>query len=319
MRIVVMGCGRWGAFLASYAKGLGHEVMLYGRASSRDFMELKQSRENEYMRIPEGIALTCELEEAMAFGQMALVAIGAQSLREFSRSIAALDTRDKDFVLCMKGLENVTGKRLSQVFTEETGLSNRTAVWVGPGHVQDFARGIPNCMVVSSYHVEITRKIVREMTSNLIRFYYSKDIIGVETGAAAKNVIGIAAGMLDGLGYSCLKGALMARGAREISRLVQAMGGEEITVYGLSHLGDYEATLFSSYSRNRQFGEDLALGKGFHHLAEGVETASGLCILSERHGVELPISRSVHEIIHNRKDPKKALVDLFLRPIKYEF
>jgi glycerol-3-phosphate dehydrogenase (NAD(P)+) len=154
----------------------------------------------------------------------------------------------------MKGLESSSGKRLSQVFSEEVGKNVNVAVWLGPGHVQEYVNNIPNCMVIGSENVDITKKIVQELNSDLIRFYYGQDLIGNEMGAATKNVIGIAAGMLDGLNYSSLKGSLMARGTREISRLVSVMGGSDLTIYGLSHLGDYEATLFSMHSNNRKFG-----------------------------------------------------------------
>jgi len=219
----------------------------------------------------------------------------------------------------MKGIEANTGKRLSQVFSEEIGISSNIGIWVGPGHVQDFVREIPNCMVIGSDHIEVTKKIVESLNSSLIRFYYGQDLIGNEIGAAAKNVIGIAAGMLDGLCYSSLKGALMARGTREISRLVRAMGGNDTTIYGLSHLGDYEATLFSLHSHNRRFGQALITGEPFDKLAEGVSTVKALQYLGQKYEVELPICNAVYEMIFENADPKEKLIDLFLRPIKFEF
>ncbi len=219
----------------------------------------------------------------------------------------------------MKGIENTTGKRLSQVVHEEIGPTANVAVWLGPGHVQDFTKGIPNCMVIGSDDIETTKEIISNLNSELIRFYYGQDMIGNEIGAAAKNVIGIAAGMLDGLGYSSLKGALMARGTREISRLIKAMGGNELTAYGLTHLGDYEATLFSKHSQNRAYGECSITGEPFKKLAEGVPTAEALMRLSKKHDVELPICEAVKEIIDGKYNAKEALLNLFLRPIKYEF
>jgi glycerol-3-phosphate dehydrogenase (NAD(P)+) len=174
-------------------------------------------------------------------------------------------------------------------------------------------------MVISSENIEVTKKIVNTFNSDLIRFYYGQDIIGNEIGAASKNVMGIAAGMLDGLGYTSLKGALMARGTREMSRLVRAMGGNDITIYGLSHLGDYEATLFSTHSHNRRFGEAYVKGEKFGKLAEGVSTTQALMYLSKQYDVELPICNAVYDIIFNEKDPKETLLNLFLRPIKFEF
>ena len=143
-------------------------------------------------------------------------------------------------------------------------------------------------------------------------------MIGTEIGAAAKNVVGIAAGMLDGLNCSSLKGALMARGTAELSRLISALGGDKMTVYGLSHLGDYQATLFSDYSNNRRFGENFVAGKNFDKLAEGVETVAALMELSKITGVELPISRAVYNILYDKQDPKEQLTELFLRSTKSE-
>ena len=218
----------------------------------------------------------------------------------------------------MKGLEIGTGKRLTTVLGEAIGTDQQIAVWVGPGHVQDFIRGIPNCMVIAAKELKVTKELVDAFSSPLIRFYYGEDLIGTEIGAAAKNVIGLAAGMLDGFGYGSLKGALMARGTRELSRLIEKMGGDKMTVYGLSHLGDYEATLFSPHSNNRRFGEDLITGKPFTKLAEGVYTVEALMDLSRDFHVELPICATIYEIVHNHQDPKEQLTQLFLRSTKSE-
>jgi glycerol-3-phosphate dehydrogenase (NAD(P)+) len=130
--------------------------------------------------------------------------------------------------------------------------------------------------------------------------------------------MGLAAGMLDGLGYSSLKGALMARGTKELSRLIEKMGGDKMTVYGLSHLGDYEATLFSPYSNNRRFGEDFVKGKTFGKLAEGVYTVEALMDIAREYHLELPICALVYAIVHEHKEPKEELLKLFLRDTKTE-
>ena len=149
--------------------------------------------------------------------------------------------------------------------------------------------------------------------------YVGNDLIGTEIGAAAKNTIGIAAGMLDGLNLSSLKGALMSRGTREISRLIKAMGGNELSAYGLCHLGDYEATLFSKYSHNRRFGEMLVNGEKFDKLAEGVDTTKALVYLGQKYNVDLPICQTVYNVINGKTTAKNGLSDLFLRSIKTEF
>ena len=320
MNISVLGCGRWGSFHAWYADHIGHTVTLGGRKGSGHLAALMEQRKNEYLTLPESVKLTDDLREAVSAADIVVISISSQQLRAFCRDLAALglDLSGKRFVLCMKGLEIGTGKRLTTVFYEELGSAMRVAVWVGPGHVQDFVRGIPNCMVIAAREMKLTRELVDTFSSPLIRFYYGEDLLGTEIGAASKNVIGLAAGMLDGFGYSSLKGALMARGTHELSRLIEAMGGDRMTVYGLSHLGDYEATLFSSHSNNRRFGEDLITGKPFAKLAEGVYTVEALMDLSREFHVELPICATVYAIIHDHKDPKEQLTQLFLRATKSE-
>ena len=189
-------------------------------------------------------------------------------------SSQGLELKDRIFVLCMKGIEVGTGRRLSQIATDALDKStNRVAVWLGPGHVQEFAKGVPNCMVIDSSDDETKHTLISAFSSDLIRFYYGMDLIGNEIGAAAKNVIGIAAGMLDGLSLTTLKGALMSRGTREVARLISAMGGNELSAYGLCHLGDYEATVFSMHSQNRRYGESIIKGEPFGKLAEGYYAA----------------------------------------------
>lgn len=320
MNISVLGCGRWGTFLAWYANKVGHNVCIWGREGSSNLLQLKENRKNEYLSIPEEIKLTNSLEDAVSFADIIIISISAQQLRNLAKQLLLISkVQEKIFVLCMKGLEATSGKRLSQVFKEELGSSRNLAVWLGPGHVQDFVIDIPNCMVIGSENIEVTKTVVNAFNSDLIRFYYGQDLVGNEIGAATKNVMGIGAGMLDGLNYTSLKGALMARGTREISRLVRAMGGNDITIYGLSHLGDYEATLFSPFSNNRRFGEDFVGERKFTKLAEGVATIEALQNLSKQYDVELPICNALFQVIFNEKDAEKTLLDLFLRPVKFEF
>ena len=319
MRVSVLGCGRWGTFLAWYANHIGHEVLLWGREGSKKFAELEASRKNEYLVLPEAVMLTQSLPKALDFADRIILSISSQQLRSFGAQLLAQgNLTDKICILCMKGLEIGTGKRLSTVLAESIGADKQIAVWVGPGHVQDFTRGIPNCMVIGSQDPAVTEKLVEEFSSSLIRFYYGEDLLGIEIGAAAKNVIGIAAGMLDGLGCSSLKGALMARGTAELSRIIAALGGDPMTVYGLSHLGDYEATLFSPHSNNRRFGENWVKQVSSDKLAEGVYTVEALLDLSREAAVDLPICRAVYEIIVNHKDAREQLFALFLRPLKAE-
>jgi glycerol-3-phosphate dehydrogenase (NAD(P)+) len=251
--------------------------------------------------------------------EVIVISIASQGLRGFMSEIAALDLKNKIFVLCMKGIEIGTGKRLSQIAAENTDASNSVAVWIGPGHVQEFYAGIPNCMVIDSDNDEVKRLLVESFSGDLIRFYYGADLIGNEIGAAAKNVIGIDAGVLDGLELSTLKGALMSRGTREIARLIKAMGGNELSAYGLCHLGDYEATVFSKYSHNRQFGEAIVKGEKYDLLAEGYYTTKALVELADKYSVELPICKAVYNFLWDGADAAEEINGLFKRSLKQEF
>ncbi|HIX84783.1 MAG TPA: NAD(P)H-dependent glycerol-3-phosphate dehydrogenase [Candidatus Megamonas gallistercoris] len=319
MNISILGCGRWASFHAWYAHHIGHNVTVWGRKNSTTLQTLMTTHKNEYLTLPEDIHFTNDLNTALRFADTIIISISSQQLRNLAQQINETNIyQNKTFVLCMKGIEISSGKRLSEVLTEELTGSFDIGVWVGPGHVQDFLQGIPNCMVVSALNSSVSQKIIEIFSSDLIRFYYSKDLIGTEIGAAAKNVVGIAAGMLDGMHYTSLKGALMARGTYELSNLIKALGGNSMTVYGLSHLGDYEATLFSPYSNNRRFGEDFVQHKSFNKLAEGVFTMQALLKLAQKYHVELPICATINEIVINHKDPKQELFNLFMRPLKAE-
>lgn len=318
MNITVIGCGRWGSFIAWYLDKIGHTVSLYGRRESARMRALLETRTNGLVTMPETLTLTTDFHAA-ADSDIIVISVHSQGLRALMRELAPLNLQNKIFVLCMKGIEIETGMRLSEVCAAECDRSNRVAVWVGPGHVQEFAAGVPNCMVIDSDDEDAKRTLVESFSSELIRFYYGQDLIGSEIGAAAKNVIGIAAGMLDGLGLSTLKGALMARGTREIARLIDALDGSELSAYGLCHLGDYEATLFSPYSHNRMFGEKFVRQEPFDALAEGYYAVDALLRLGKTVGVDLPICSAVYNVLYRNEDPHDALNALFTRSIKNEF
>jgi glycerol-3-phosphate dehydrogenase (NAD(P)+) len=319
LKVTVIGCGRWGTFLGWYAHSIGHEVMIWARESSNNLKELINNRKNEYLQLDHDIKLSSSMKDAISFGDIIIISVSSQCLRDVCKQMDKYNLDNKIIILAMKGIENKTGLRLTQVVSEEIKQNIKLAVCVGPGHVQSFVKGIPNCMLISSSEIEVTKKIIESFNSDLIRLYIGQDLIGNEIGAAAKNVVGIAAGMLDGLNYSSLKGALIARGSREVSRLVRAMGGNELTIYGLSHIGDYEATLFSPYSNNRRFGEDFVRGKEFKKLAEGASTVKSLKLLSSMYNVDMPISDAIYSVLYDGADTKTVLKDLFIRSTKFEF
>lgn len=329
MKVSVLGCGRWGSFIAWYqATILKNEVISWGPEGEPSYEILLTQGKNEYVTLDKSICLTCDLKKAVESSDIIIISISSQGLRGFMKKVTQYNFKDKTFILCMKGIEESTGKRLSEVLIESGIDKDNIAVWVGPGHIQAFVNGIPNCMIIDSYSPELKVNIANSFKSNLIRFYYGNDIIGTEIGAAAKNVLGIAAGVLDGSGYVSLKGPLMARGAYEVGKLIKAMGGEFNSAYGLAHLGDYETTLFSEFSHNRKYGELMAHGTKFEKLAEGVMTAKAIKELGDKLGLELPITEAVYEacfLSHAFENGEGAencmqiILKLFERQTKSEF
>ena len=318
MKITVIGCGRWGSLITWYLDRIGHDVTLYGMASSPEMQRFLATRQNDLLSLPESVRLTTDISDVPK-AEAIIISIPSQALSGLMTELQPLKLHDKIIVLCMKGIEISTGRRLSEIATQALDPSCAVAVWLGPGHVQEFYQGNPSCMVIDSENEDVKRRLVDEFSSDLIRFYYGQDLIGNELGAAAKNVIGIAAGMLDGYHLGTLKGALMARGTREVARLIKAMGGNELSAYGLCHLGDYEATVFSPHSHNRAFGECFAKGEPYTALAEGYYTARAMMDLSAKYGVELPICRTVYNILYENADCRQALMELMTRPLKNEF
>lgn len=317
-KVSVLGCGRWGTFLAWYSSFCGNQTILWGREQSNNFNTLLSERKNEFLTLPPDVELSSDLSYALTNSDIIIISIKSQALRSLLEQIKKYDYLSKTFILCMKGIENNTNLRLSQVFYDVLGSSN-VVIWVGPGHVQSFIKGVPNCMVIDGENETLKQNMIDIFSSELIRFYIGCDLIGNEIGAAAKNVVGIAAGMLDGLKLTSLKGALMARAPREIARLIEAMGGNIVSAYGLAHLGDYEATLFSVNSNNRAYGEKYIIGGNFNKLAEGITTLDSLIALSQEKNIDMPISQCLYSIFYQNSSPQEALHKLFLRPIKQEF
>ena len=320
MKISVLGCGRWGSCIAWYLDKIGHDVLSCGLPDAPEFIQLKTHHCNDYLVFPETIEVSADLGYAVNRAEVIVISISSQYLRSYFQEIAQYALEGKTIVLCMKGVEATTGKRLSEIVGEFVDESKTpVAVWVGPGHPQDYVKGIPNCMVIDSNNREVKERLVNAFTSELIRFYIGKDLIGSEIGAAAKNVIGIAAGILDGLGYTSLKGGLMARGTQEIARLIEALGGNKMSAFGLCHLGDYEATLFSPWSHNRRYGEAFAKGQKFDKLAEGVMTSKALYKLGVEHNIDLPIVGAVYRALFEHASINDEIQQLFLRSVKDEF
>lgn len=316
--ISVVGCGRWGSMIAYYLHSLGEKVVLYEPANSPAMQAWQASRHGELLDLPDEIMLETDIAAALG-SEVIVVSVGSQYFRGLMQEIAGFQPQGKTFLLCMKGVETETGKRLSEIAEEYLDGSNVVAVWVGPGHVQDLVRGIPTCMVIDSNDDAVKKQLAQRFSSELIKMYYGTDLIGTEIGAAAKNVIGIGAGLLDGAEMSSLKGALISRGAREVALLIKALGGDEQSAYGLAHLGDYEATVFSEHSHNRAYGEAHARGQKFDKLAEGYYTAQALLGLAEKHNLHLPIIEAITNVIYHGRDVKEEIKRLFAAPPTSEF
>lgn len=319
-QISVIGCGRWGTFLGWYAANYcdTETVLLYNLPDSPTFKQLVKERKNEYLTLTDNMLLTPDIAEALK-NDFIIISIGCQNLRGLAKQINGYNVEGKTFLLAMKGLEEPSAEIPADVFLQEVKQKVHVATLGGPGHVEDYMKKVPSAAVIDSYEPETQDRVIKFMRSNLIRFYYGTDIIGNQVGAAMKNVIGLAAGILDGLGWQGLKGALMARGPVEVGRLIAFKGGNPLSVYGLAHLGDYEATLFSRNSHNRMFGELFAQGKPYDRLAEGVYTLKAVKAIADREHIDMPICQALYKAIYEKADIKETIGKLFERSLKKEF
>ena len=319
-QISVIGCGRWGTFLGWYManKTSVESVLLYGLDGAPSFEELKNERKNEYLVLSDNMVLTSDLARTLQ-NDFIIISINCQGLRGLAKQINTYNVEGKTFLLAMKGLEEPSAAILADVFLEEMTQHVHVATLGGPGHVEDYMKNVPSAAVIDSYEPETQDRVIKLMSSNLIRFYYGTDIIGNQVGAALKNVIGIAAGILDGLNWYGLKGALMTRAPIEVGRLIAHKGGNPNSVYGLAHLGDYEATLFSRNSHNRMFGELLAKGEAYNKSAEGVGTLKAVKAIADKEGLEMPICQALYKVVFENADIQSTIRGLFDRPLRKEF
>lgn len=313
LKVSVLGAGRWGSLLAWYNHKIGNKTISWNQSGDSRFETFVKTRKNDYLTMPEGVLFTSSLEKALESDYI-FISISAQALRSFLTKLSTYPIQNKIFVLCMKGIENETGKRLSQV-AQECGIKKeQIAVLAGPGHVQDLVAGKPNCMVISAYNLSLAEQLAKNLTSSLIKFYVNEDIVGLEIGAAAKNVLGIAAGALDGLGMSSLKGPLMTLGAKEVAAYIEKQGGKYITAFGLAHLGDFETTLFSPFSQNRLFGEALAHNQTYSKLAEGVMTTKAIYEHAQSQGLQLPIIHGIYQCLFENAPIMETIESLMQLP-----
>ncbi len=310
MKITVLGCGRWGSFLAWYFHNIGYEVLLWGRSTSEKFKVLSTMRENAYVKLSDEVVLSNSLSNALDFSDVIVIAIKEQSLRDLMKSVTTLNYCNKTFVLCMKGIENRTCKRLSEVAHEHVGKVAKIAIMIGPGQPSDIIKGIPTYMLIDSMDSSVSESLAERFNSDLINIKVGNDLIGNEIGSAVNKLVGIAGGILDELGFSSLKGPLMVAGTKEIAMLIESLGGKAVSAYGLCCLGDYQASLFSEYSNSVAFGRSLVKNECFQNHTPGAFTARTLIELVKKYNLNLPILLQISKIIIKQASPKDLLQEL---------
>jgi glycerol-3-phosphate dehydrogenase (NAD(P)+) len=331
MRISVLGAGSWGTALAILLQSNGHEVILweYKRGYAKT---LKKTHENKIylpkIKIPKEIEITNSLKEGCTGQHMIVLAIPSQFIRNVLKQIKNIDFNDTTLISVAKGIEQETLFTVSQIIKDEiSGLSERNiGVLSGPSHAEEVAQKIPTAVVSAAKSLETAEQIQAAFMTSYFRVYSSTDLIGVELGAALKNVIAIGAGMVDGAKFGDnTKAAIMTRGIAEISRIGIEMGARPETFSGLSGLGDLIVTCMSRYSRNRYVGEQIGAGKklkvvlkSMKMIAEGVATSKSAFELARKHNVETPIVDAVYNALFFDKDPKKVTYELMARDMRSE-
>ncbi len=317
LNICVLGDGGWGTTIAVHLAKKGHRIVLWG-AFPEYIQEIREKRENPKflpgVHIPENVFFETRAQIAVASSHIVFLASPSKFLRKTLQLLDPLACRSKIFVILAKGLEPGTSWVMSRVLEDELGKVT-FAVVSGPCIAVEVAREIPTAVAVASGSSRVRLTIRRLLESASFTLLETDDVVGVQLGGSVKNVIAIAAGILDGLGYgSNTKSVLLARGIAEIARLGRVLKAKQHTFLGLSGLGDLATTCFSIHSRNHQCGYDL--GKGMplksvlnrsEMVIEGVETAKAAYALSGKHKIHMPIVKSVYEILFQHRNPKTII------------
>ncbi len=327
MKISILGVGRWASCIAYCMDKKKYNVLMWERAhSDNSESTLFTTHRNQYVELSKRVTFTHDLEKAINYGDVIIISILSQQLDNLMQQIKQIkDYEHKHYCIAMKGVEASTGRRLSEILIDNGVKNTNIAVWVGPGHVQSFLSGQPTNMLISAYNNVYAKKLIASFNSaNFVDISHTNDIIGAEFGSAAKNVIGIAAGILDGSGYTQKKGPLMPASVKEIGKFIDAFGGNPDTASGLAFLGDFQATLFDSQSKNLTFGRlivekntlDKEVLKPFINVdsVEGIKTAEALLKLQKRYNervntdmrVKMPITSAVDDIVKGKIELKDA-------------
>lgn len=328
-KIGIFGIGAWATAIANLLSDNGYRILVWSHESDL-IDEINTNRiNNKYLphfRLNHSIIFTPNLYELLDCSIIVL-AIPTQYIRQTLQKYE-FDFSNKIIVNVAKGIEKHTLLRVSQIIPDTINIANyKYAVVTGPSHAEEVARRVPTAVVSASENTDISSLIQKIFSNNYFRVYTSNDVIGCELGGALKNVIAIAAGIIDGLKLGDNpKAALITRGLAEISRLGQSLGANPLTFSGLSGLGDLIVTCSSRYSRNRYVGEEIGKGKKMQEvirtmnsIAEGVDTAVSGYQLGQKLNVELPIIEKVYQILFEELEPQKALEELMLRQTKPEW
>lgn len=331
MRIAVIGAGSWGTATAGLLAKKGHDVGIWAleeevvagiNANRRNPMYLSD------MMLPENLKATHDMGEVLEGAEAAVMVVVSHAMREVIEKAKPHIGAGTMVVSQTKGVENGSFMRMTEVIEDVLGLSShgRLAVLSGPNHAEEVSKEAPSATVIAAYDREVARSLQEAFMTPYFRVYTNPDLIGVEIAGAAKNVVALAAGMSDGLGFGDnSKASLITRGLAEMTRLGAALGAHPLTFSGLAGVGDLVVTCFSQHSRNRLVGERLARGQtieeiyaDIHMIAEGVETSRAVKGLAAKYGVTMPIAEKVYEVLYEKRKPLDCLKDLMSRVAREE-
>jgi Glycerol-3-phosphate dehydrogenase len=322
-KISVLGAGTWGTALAIELANKGQEVTLWS-AVEREINALAADRVNipnlPGASLPESVKLTTDLAEACDDEEILVCAVASPYVRDTAKKIGQYCKKGQIIVNVSKGIEEKTLLTMTQIIADEI-PGAKVAVLSGPSHAEEVSRGIPTAVVVGAENKRVAKTVQEAFFSDMFRVYTSDDVLGIELGGSLKNVIALAAGMVDGLGYGDnTKAALMTRGIAEISRLGVKMGGKETTFYGLSGIGDLIVTCTSNHSRNHNAGYLIGQGKStadalaeVGQVVEGVNCAKAALALGRKYRVTLPIVQEINDVLFHGESVRDSLMDLLRR------
>jgi len=326
--ITVLGSGSWGTALATALAVNGHEVRLWGR-NAETMADIHNKRENvRYLpgvRIQDSIQCMSDAKAALEGAEMAVYVVPAQSFRSTFEATNKYLAEGTIVVNCAKGIEQGTLMRISEI-AAEIRPDLPFAVLSGPSHAEEVGRQMPTTLVSASQDMAVAEKVQDAFMSEFLRVYTNSDVVGVELGGALKNIIALAAGMSDGMGYGDnAKAALMTRAITEISRLGVRLGGDKLTFMGLAGVGDLIVTCTSMHSRNRRCGILIGEGKApadaikeIGMVVEGMYTTEAAYAMSQKYGVEMPITDQLYHVIQGDIKGTDAVKNLMLRDKKHE-